>query len=214
MSARLARTTLSLVARRVNASSAGRVARRNMSFESTSHGASAKSSDTPWIAGSALVFGPLFLYLVSPSGRKATQANTVHDDVRDFPAIKLKDQWHHPATPAAAVETEEAAPVEIMKDDEGTPANVASSIALATESDVPKTAESPEASAGVAVAAKSEAEDPAPATVTEEAASSAGESSSDTSGTFQKSGEEGPTDLKTPREAAKKGVTPKEHADA
>ena len=32
-------------------------------------------------------------------------------------------------------EKEEAAPVEIMKDDEGTPENVASSIALATVSD-------------------------------------------------------------------------------
>jgi len=78
---------------------------------------------------------------------------------------------------------------------------------LATESDVPKAAESPEASAEIAAAAKSEAEDPAPATVTEEAAPSTGESSSDTSGTYQKSGEEGPTDLKAPREAAKKGVT-------
>ena len=58
----------------------------------------------------------------------------MHDDVRDFPAIKLKDQWHHPVTPVA-VEKEEAAPVEIMSDDEGTPANVASSIALATASD-------------------------------------------------------------------------------
>lgn len=212
MSARLARTALSSAARRVNASSAGRVARRNMSSESASHGASTKSSDTPWIVGSALVFGPLFLYLVSPSGRKATQAHTVHDDVRDFPAIKLKDPWHHPATPSVAVEKEEAAPVQIMTDDEGTPANVASSIALATESDVPKAAESPEGSAELAVAAKSEAEDTAPAT--EEATPSAGESSSDTSGTFQKSGEEGPTDLKAPREAAKKGVTPKEHADA
>lgn len=86
------------------------------------------------------------------------------------------------------------------------------------ESDVPKAAESvswtlvsppitdihricaqPEASAEIAVAAKSQA----PATVTEEAAPSTGESSSDTSGTFQESGEEGPTDLKAPREAAK-----------
>ena len=59
----------------------------------------------------------------------------MHDDVRDFPAIKLKDQWHHPATPPMTEEKEEAAPVEIMKDDEGTPENVASSIALATVSE-------------------------------------------------------------------------------
>ncbi|KAI9573691.1 hypothetical protein HD554DRAFT_919957 [Boletus coccyginus] len=51
--------------------------RRTMSSEShAGHGST--SSDRPWIIGSALVFGPLFLYLVSPSARKGSHVHTDH----------------------------------------------------------------------------------------------------------------------------------------
>jgi len=59
---------------------------------------------------------PQLLYLLSPSARKNTHG--VHDDHHDFPALK-----QHQTS-----KTEPA--VEIIKDDEGTEANVASSIAL------------------------------------------------------------------------------------
>ena len=60
-----------------------------------------------------------FLYLLSPSARK--NLHGVHNDHHDFPALKQHEEHHAPETEA---------PVEILKDDEGTEANVASSIAL------------------------------------------------------------------------------------
>ncbi|KAF8964231.1 hypothetical protein BDZ97DRAFT_919962 [Flammula alnicola] len=136
MSARLARSAFRSATRRAqtNASTASsKVSRRTMS--STSHGAEAKSSDTPWIVGSALLFGPAFLYLVSPSGRKSIPH--VHDDKHDFPTLKTKEE-HAPAP------TKTEPPVEILKDDEGTEADVGSSIAVAEGNDVPNASQPPE----------------------------------------------------------------------
>ena len=64
------------------------------------------------------------LYLLSPSARKNTHG--VHNDHHDYPALKKHEEHkaHKSESDAAVPE------VEIMKDDEGTEANVASSIAL------------------------------------------------------------------------------------
>jgi len=105
-----------------------------------SHGAQPKKSDLPWLVGATLVFGPLFLYLVSPSARKSQHAHAVHNDHHDFPA--LEKEKHESKQP------------EIMKDDEGTPADVTDSIALSEESDVPKDSQSPETVATTLAAAE------------------------------------------------------------
>lgn len=58
----------------------------------------------------------------------------MHDDKHDFPGLKHKEE-HAPESapaPAATPDPEQAeAPVELMKDDEGTVADVGSSIAAA-----------------------------------------------------------------------------------
>ncbi|KAF8799012.1 hypothetical protein BYT27DRAFT_7202762 [Phlegmacium glaucopus] len=195
MSARLARTVFASATRRQPISvplSVARVSRRTMS--ATSH-APAKSSDTPWMIGSLVVFGPALLYLLSPSARKNTHG--VHNDHRDFPALE-----HHQEP-----KTEPA--VETMKDDEGTEANVASSIALSEESDVPNDSTSPESGAETLAAAKTE-EATSSETIQEPQASEEGK---EKSGTFQEKGGEGPTDLSKAQEAAQKGITPKEAAE-
>jgi len=185
MSARLARTIFASATRRTPTSvplSVGRVSRRTMS--ATSHASAKSSGDTPWMIGSLLVFGPALLYLLSPSAKKNTHG--VHNDHRDFPALQKQDG--HQAEPAAA------APVEILKDDEGTEANVASSIALSEESDVPNDSTSTESNAETLTAAKTE-EVPVseePATTSEPEASEGAPEGTEKSET---SGEEAPTDV-------------------
>jgi len=71
--------------------------------------------------GSLVFFGPALLYLLSPSARKNTHG--VHNDHRDFPALK-KHEGHSSESAVAVPVTE------TMKDDEGTEANVSSSMAL------------------------------------------------------------------------------------
>ncbi|KAF8194225.1 hypothetical protein BJ912DRAFT_959835 [Pholiota molesta] len=144
MSARLARLAFGSAARRAQttvASASSRVARRAMS-STTSHGAQVKSSDKPWIIGSTIVFLPAFLYLVSPSARKKEQL--VHDDKHDFPTLKHKEAAAPESAPEPAPEPEKAEAHVLMTDDEGTVADVSSSIAAAKADDSPKDAQEPE----------------------------------------------------------------------
>ncbi|KAH0831956.1 hypothetical protein J3R83DRAFT_12842 [Lanmaoa asiatica] len=137
-----ARTNLNAAA----CSSRAALTRRMMNSEShASHGGST-SNDTPWIIGSALVFGPLvstldarllfpdppviqFLYLVSPSARKGSHGHTDHGH---------KSHRQH-------VEShQDVAPI---TDDEGTEVSgqeVKESIEKAFEADSPKEAQEQE----------------------------------------------------------------------
>ncbi|KAF9452951.1 hypothetical protein P691DRAFT_659771 [Macrolepiota fuliginosa MF-IS2] len=126
MSARFARSAFASLRASARSRATTLPARRNMSAQS--HGAQPKKSDLPWIVGATLVFGPLFLYLVSPSARKSQHAHAVHNDHHDYPALEK--------------EKHESKQSEIVKDDEGTPADVTDSIALSEESDVPKDSQS------------------------------------------------------------------------
>ncbi|PPR05421.1 hypothetical protein CVT24_008034 [Panaeolus cyanescens] len=144
MNARFARNAFAAARRsaqlKTPASIAGRVAKRPMSA-SASHGPT-KSSDTPWIVGSLLVFGPMLLYLVSPSARKSQAEHAVHHDKREFPTLH-KDVSEAKDVHAPAPVDSQPAP-EIMTDDEGTAVDVSSSIELAEASDSPKDSQSPE----------------------------------------------------------------------
>lgn len=89
-------------------------------------------SDTPWIIGSALVFGPMMLYLVSPSARKTTHA---HESQHSHSAHR-SDASHH-------VEPQLAAETPAMKDDEGTEVSgeeIKQSMEQAFDADSPKDA--------------------------------------------------------------------------
>ncbi|KAG6902520.1 hypothetical protein C0995_015337 [Termitomyces sp. Mi166 len=147
-----------------NASSTFRAGARRMN---SSHAAYAPKSDKPWIIGSALIFGPAvsstkrlrrskqgltppkqFLYLLSPSARKNT--GHVHNDAHDFPGHKkhapepvAKQTASEPEPEAETRSEPEPEPVAaepepvLMKDDEGTEANIADSLAASAD-DVPK----------------------------------------------------------------------------
>jgi len=122
MAFRLGRRVLSQFARpslRTNGQNAGR---RSMS--SSAHGA--ETSDKPWIIGSALVFGPAAVYLLSPSSKAKAHNAQQHSLPKTVPT---------PTTPLP------------IKDDEGTevPAQeVESSVQAAVEEDSPKDAQSSE----------------------------------------------------------------------
>lgn len=64
---------------------------------------------------------------MSPSARQSQAEHAIHNDYHDFPALRKETSSHLQASEA---EQEETKPVEIMTDDEGTPADVAASIAL------------------------------------------------------------------------------------
>ncbi|PPQ85169.1 hypothetical protein CVT25_004176 [Psilocybe cyanescens] len=197
MSARLARSAFQSATRRAQttvSSSAARVSRRAMS--STSGGA--KSSDTPWIIGASLVFGPAFLYLVSPSARK--NQHGIHNDHKEYPTLK-----HNADAP------KHDEPVELMKDDEGTEANVGASIALSEGSDVPKDSQSPEKQAELHTDAETAAV-PEEKSETGDAQEEDGHKHTPKAGTYQKEGEHGPVDQEVAQEGAKKGVLPIDNA--
>jgi hypothetical protein len=58
---------------------------------------------------------------VSPSARKNPNLKPIHDDKHDFPALKTDTASHEEPAPTKTV----------MKDDEGTPADVGASIKAA-----------------------------------------------------------------------------------
>ncbi|KAF5389198.1 hypothetical protein D9757_003388 [Collybiopsis confluens] len=99
-------------------SSRSNASRRTMSSTAESV---KKSSDLPWLIGSAVVFGPAFLYLVSPASRKSAPHHDSHHDSKGHVAEESK--LHDPIT---------------MKDSEGSPADVADSVHKAEAEDVPK----------------------------------------------------------------------------
>ncbi|KAG2154483.1 uncharacterized protein EDB93DRAFT_1132660 [Suillus bovinus] len=86
-------------------------------------------SDTPWMIGSALIFGPVVLYLLSPSARKTSHA---HESEHGHNAHR-SDASHHvePQSPA-------------MTDDEGTEVSgeeIKQSMEQAFDTDSPKDAQ-------------------------------------------------------------------------
>lgn len=90
-------------------------------------------SDTPWMIGSALVFGPAVLYLVSPSARKTTHA---HESQHSHSAHRSEASHH--------VEPQPAAETPAMKDDEGTEVSgeeIKQSMEQAFDADSPKDAQ-------------------------------------------------------------------------
>jgi len=64
---------------------------------------------------------------LSPSARKSQAEHAIHNDYHDFPALQKETSSH---SQVSETEQEETRPAEIMTDDEGTPADVAASIAL------------------------------------------------------------------------------------
>ncbi|TCD61209.1 hypothetical protein EIP91_008777 [Steccherinum ochraceum] len=125
MASRLGRRALFQLSRsnlRVNAQNVGR---RPMS--SSTHGA--QTSDRPWIIGSALIFGPAAVYLLSPPAKAKAHDAQQHS----LPKKVTPPSTHIPATPDVPV-----------TDDEGTevPATeVQSSVQAAVEEDSPKDAQ-------------------------------------------------------------------------
>ncbi|PBK75012.1 hypothetical protein ARMSODRAFT_951078 [Armillaria solidipes] len=127
-------------------------------FNST-HAPSTRSSDTPWIIGSAVVFGPLFLYLLKPDGKKEDHHHAKSEH-KPEPVVEEKEAESEPEPeapapaaeestpePPAAAEAEPAAETTsepaTITDDEGTPVSaeeVKESIQQAEASDAPKEA--------------------------------------------------------------------------
>ncbi|KAK0487603.1 hypothetical protein IW261DRAFT_1589916 [Armillaria novae-zelandiae] len=126
-------------------------------FNST-HAPSAPSSDTPWIIGSAVVFGPLLLYLLKPDGKKTDHHHAksehkpepvVEEKEAEAPAPAAEESAPEPPAEAPAAETtsapaaETASETATITDDEGTPVSaeeVKESIQQAEASDAPKEA--------------------------------------------------------------------------
>ncbi|TFK27611.1 hypothetical protein FA15DRAFT_666283 [Coprinopsis marcescibilis] len=208
--ARFARTFLQAGARRAQMTAPRRmVARRNMASEA--HAAPVKS-DKPWIIGSALIFGPLILYLVSPSARKDLSHHAVHNDKREYPTSATHDAF--PEAKAAVHKQSEThaasepAPV-IMTDDDGTEANIAGSLALEEKANVPKAAVS---DAELDSAKERAAQDSFVATENHGASAESSSAGERSKGTFQKD-EEGPTDQAVAAQSAREHITPKEHVE-
>jgi len=107
-----------------------------------------------------------------------------------------------------------------MKDDEGKEEDVGSSLQLSEASDAPNAAQTPEDQAKLRVEAEGNAEPageeagekPAPSEAKSDVQESEG-AKGEKSGTFQKEGEEGPTNMGTAKEAASKGIEPKQAAE-
>ncbi|KAG2127478.1 hypothetical protein DEU56DRAFT_528496 [Suillus clintonianus] len=90
-------------------------------------------SDTPWMIGSALVFGPVMLYLLSPSARKTSHA---HESEHSHSAHRSDAASHH-AEP-------QPAETPAMTDDEGTEVSgeeIKKSMEQAFDTDSPKDAQ-------------------------------------------------------------------------
>jgi len=201
MASRAARSVFSAAARasRRPARVAQHIGRRYNS--TSSHGSSATSSDKPWIIGSAVIFGPALLYLLSPSARKKSAEHAVHHDKEHEPAHAEK---HEPTTETAASSTP---PTEvIMKDDEGNEENVAESLAIAEHEDAPKAAVPGSEPASPNVSASS-------GTESVQAQSEDEVKSEKEAEEPVKAGEDGPTNLGEAREAAKEGKAPKQQAE-
>ncbi|KAJ7647157.1 hypothetical protein FB45DRAFT_892572 [Roridomyces roridus] len=113
--------------------------RRFMSTDAGAHHEPFKpSSDMPWIIGAAALTVPALGYLLKDTmAIKARIAEGHHAHAHDS---------HDSHAPAHA-EEEHAAPTTVLKDSEGTEADVSSAVAEATAADVPKAAPTAEESA-------------------------------------------------------------------
>ncbi|KAH9948869.1 hypothetical protein B0H21DRAFT_205986 [Amylocystis lapponica] len=102
MNSRVGRRLLSQVVR-PNVRIAGRNAGARQRLMSTAeHGEAKQGSDTPWMIGSAVIFGPAFIYLLSPSSKKASHGSVhAHKPASAPPPVKDDEGTE---VPAAGVE--------------------------------------------------------------------------------------------------------------
>ncbi|KAG2341064.1 hypothetical protein BDR05DRAFT_965933 [Suillus weaverae] len=135
--------------------------RRTMASAAPHASHSNYGSDTPWMIGSALVFGPAMLYLLSPSARK-----TRHDhESTHSQSAHRSDASHH-------VEPQSAAETPTMKDDEGTEVSgeeIKQSLEQAFDTDSPKDAQEHEEAVAEGKATSAESSE----TISQESADSA-----------------------------------------
>lgn len=176
---------------------------------SSAHGAEAKS-DTPWMIGSALVFGPLFIWLVSPTAK--SKAHDVHE--KALPKSKSSGHGEAPV-PAPSVESATEAPsgesTETVTDDEGTAASnaeVAESINKAVDEDSPKEAAAPSEAIPVKGETKSHDEADSGEYKAKAATSETGPEQDKTVG--DKKTDETPSDVGEARAKSTGGKSPKE----
>ncbi|GJE88484.1 hypothetical protein PsYK624_045670 [Phanerochaete sordida] len=200
MSFQITRSLLTKVARPATRVAGRTVGRRAMS---SAPGAQAKS-DTPWIIGSALVFGPAAAYLLSPPAQKKAH----EAEKAALPKHKTPDPEHAPVPPEAA-ETQSKQETSGVSDDEGNKASneeVADAVNKASDEDAPKTAQYAEAETSKRAdpetneAAKGTGYDPSvaqKADTKQTEGSSAGETK-----------DKGPQDVGGARERAKSGQDP------
>lgn len=140
MASRIGARAFAPALRRVVHRRAEGVARRQ--FSSGPHGAS-NGSDTPWIIGSALVFVPTIIYLLSPSAQSNSHeahSATGHDE----PHAHEKSA---PITPPPPEPTKSEATIADAEGTEVPVEEVKASLALAITQDAPKEAAQAEAEA-------------------------------------------------------------------
>lgn len=151
MASRLGARAFAPALRRVVHRRTHEAARRQ--FSSNTHGAS-NSGDTPWIIGSALVFVPTLVYLLSPSAR--SQSHNAHSAIgHDEPHA------HAEGTPKTSPPPEPTKSEATIADAEGTEVpveEVKASLIQAVTQDAPKEAAQAEADA----AESSKSDDGAP----------------------------------------------------
>ncbi|KAJ3540053.1 hypothetical protein NMY22_g4461 [Coprinellus aureogranulatus] len=137
----------------------------------------------------------MLLYLLSPTARKHTPA--VHNDKHDYPTLKTHEK------PPAFTEPKNRT---VMKDSEGTEADVTASMALAEEANVPKNDVSDEKWTATKAAAENEGTQASPVTPATgpEAAATGSDSigKKDRSSDYQPPYTEGPADNKTAQKAS------------
>ncbi|KAI9465534.1 hypothetical protein BJY52DRAFT_1183625 [Lactarius psammicola] len=140
MASRLGARAFAPVLRRVVHRQAHGTARRQ--YSSNTHGAS-NSGDTPWIIGSALVFVPTIVYLLSPSAQSnshKTHSATGHDE----PHAHAKSTPEMPPPPEP---TESKATIADAEGTEVSVEEVKASLTQAITQDAPKEAAQAEADA-------------------------------------------------------------------
>ncbi|KAJ7433029.1 hypothetical protein B0H11DRAFT_2123039 [Mycena galericulata] len=130
MASRVARQAFSTTARVTRSvRSNARPSRRFMSADAAAHHDFKPKSDLPWIIGALAISGPALVYLLKDTiaiKQRIAAGHHGHDS--------------HDAHAAHAEAHEEHAAPTVMKDDEGTEADVSSSTNDATAADVPKAA--------------------------------------------------------------------------
>ncbi|KAH9080586.1 hypothetical protein EDB83DRAFT_2340249 [Lactarius deliciosus] len=140
MASRIGARAFAPALRRVVHRRAEGVARRQ--FSSGTHGAS-NGSDTPWIIGSALVFVPTIIYLLSPSAQ--SNSHKAHSAAgHDEPHAHEKNA---PKTPPPPEPTESEATIADAEGTEVPVEEVKASLAQAVTQDAPKEAAQAEAEA-------------------------------------------------------------------